>query len=202
MTARCGISGCWDRDEVEVCWESFIAVRATALRYGPSFAAPLRPNGGLDAGNGVCLQSTRNPSCIVDPPLRPSENGFVWGYKRAGSFAGWVPAGDLAADTSAPPCCGPAGADFPCGIDFVDSNCRRACGGDLTGDVGSRSGRRTVTAQDLTMRYAPQSTQFRWLLNGDVVELRCFAGGYFCVEAVNCDWVPTGTRGWAIATAF
>lgn len=200
MTLVLGLSGCYSRNEVAIAYGAFATNKDTAVRYGPDPNAPVVSNGTMAKGNGFCRQSTRNPGCSSAPPLRDASNGFVWGYKRDGSIAGWVPAADVDAQSGATPCCGPAGADFS--LDNPSyANCPKNCGGSVSSG-SARSERRTILKNDATFRYAPQSTQFRWLLNGDVCDVRAYSEGYYCVRVVSARYTPAGAEGFVITTAF
>ena len=54
-----------------------------------------RPIETLDPGQGFAAQSTRNPGCSDNPPLREPVAGFVFGYARGSGVSGWVPADAL-----------------------------------------------------------------------------------------------------------
>lgn len=208
--ALCGVSGCWDQYSVEVCWRPYKTNKDTAVYYDPSTAhrIPLccgrSTDGTLAKGAGVCLQSTRNPDCADAPPQRSATNGFVWGYKRSGSIAGWIPQGDLDVDSGATACCGPGGKDFPCGQPTASCAKSNPCNGGPQSGAG-RSGRATVTATDASLRYAPQSTQFHWLRQGDVVDLKCYSSaGYYCCTVVSSQYAnaPVGSTGWVSTGSF
>lgn len=206
MSERCSLEGCWDRNEVEVCWRRYVTNKATALRYGPSFNTAVVPQQGqcvgtgqLAAGETVCLQSTRNPTCDASPPLRPQDNGFVWAYENDCMISGWLPAADVQPQ-SGTGCCGPAGQDFPCGVPN-DPRCQisEPCHPPFSGDASGRTGCARVTSRELTLRYAPQSTAFRYLLNGDIVRRQCgHSTGYHCVDVLQSA-TAQGARGWAFA---
>lgn len=209
MSERCGLTGCYDVNEVEVCWRRYVTNKATALRYGPSFGAAVVPQqmqcvgtGQLAAGETVCLQSTRNPTCDASPPLRPQDNGFVWAYENDCKISGWVPAADVDPQGGTP-CCGPAGQDFPCGLPN-EMRCMRSdpCHPEPSGGAAGRSGCARVNARELTLRYAPQSTAFRYVLRDDIVRRRCgHSSGYHCVEVLDSD-TAQGAIGWVNATSL
>lgn len=206
MSERCGLEGCWDQNEVDICWRRYVTNKATALRYGPSLSTDVVPQqmtcvgtGALAAGETVCLQSTRNPTCLESPPLRPAENGFVWAYENDCKISGWIPAADVAPQAGTP-CCGPAAQDFPCGVP-AEPRCEQAeeCHPEPSGTASSRSGCARVNARELTLRYAPQSTAFRYLLDGDIVRRRCgHSSGYHCVDVLESN-TAQGARGWVTA---
>ncbi len=54
-----------------------------------------RPIEALGPGQGFAAQSTRNPGCSDNPPLREPVAGFVFGYVRGSGLSGWVPADAL-----------------------------------------------------------------------------------------------------------
>lgn len=202
MTALGGYTGCWALNEVEVCYAPYKTNKDTFIRYGPSSSAPKTPLGAVAKGAGLGRQSTRNPDCVGSPPLRPTENGFAWVYSRGGSGSGWIAVADIDADPSASPPCGPAGQDFPCGQPGY-SECPKNCGG-LDSPVVAASGNAAISAQDVALRYGPQSTQYRWLVQGDIVTRLCYAtgSGYYCVQVVSSAYAPTGARGWVPSNAL
>jgi hypothetical protein len=174
----------------------------------------------LAPGQGFAVQSTRNPSCSDNPPLRPSLNGFVFGYKRDGATSGWVPADALEfAGYDAAPCAdGPSNDDFGVAHNPYDGCAAIACDGqkscaatngpnDGTGDCGGHTTdvARTVSATDAYLRYAPSSTALRYLHQGDQVQvLYDNEQGWFFVEVTSstCPSLsPNGSRGWVLATA-
>jgi hypothetical protein len=201
--------GIFGADLVDVAYEPWRAVRATALRVGPDARAPvvLAESGdpvGLVAGQHLGRQSTRNPRCLDAPPLRPAVGGFVWGYcmPPATAKSGWMRLADLApAPALERLACGPAGADF-------DRRDPRSCGGHCDGrpltGVQAAAGAAAVTAREAYLRYAPGSTAFRYLVRGDAVRrlVRSDDGSWTGVEARTARWTGRGTRGWVLASAL
>ena len=203
--------GLFGPDQVDVAYEPWRALRATALRLGPSRDAPavLADDGEpvrLAGGQHLGRQSTRNPGCAESPPLRGAVAGFAWGYclRPVTRKSGWMALADLERDIALPePACGPAGADF-------DRRMPDSCGGHCDGrplmGVRAASGRDRVTARELYLRYAPRSTAFRYLVRGDVVRRLALwsAEGvqWVGVEVVSARWTPRGARGWVIGRAL
>lgn len=201
--------GIYGTDAVDVAYEPWRAVRATALRVGPSSRAPvvLSDAGepvGLAAGGHLGRQSTRNPSCSDSPPLRPAEGGFVWGYcmPPATRKSGWMRLADLVRDPAYDElACGPAGEDF-------DPRDPEGCGGHCDGrpptGVAPASGTAAVEVREAYLRYAPGSTAFRYLVRGDTVRrlVRAEQGRWTAVEVRSARWAGAGTRGWVIASAL
>jgi hypothetical protein len=201
--------GLFGPDLVDVGYEPWTAVQATALRLGPSPDAPVVLSDReepveLAAGQHFGRQTTRNPGCRDVPPLRAAVNGFVWGYCMAPATrkSGWMQLADLTPDVDLEQlACGPAGADF-------DRRDPRACGGHCDGrpltDVQGQSGTAIVQARDLYLRYAPGSTAFRYLVGDDTVRqlARAHDGRWTGVEVRLAQWTPTGTRGWVLTSAL
>jgi hypothetical protein len=202
-------AGLYGPDAVDVAYEPWRAVRATTLRLGPDARAGAVLD---DAGRPVALvpgqhlgrQSTRNPTCLDAPPLRPAADGFVWGYCMPPAIrkSGWMRLADLEPDLGYPDlACGPAGVDF-------DRRRPQACGGHCDGqpltDIEPAGGRSVVGAREVYLRYAPGSTPFRYLLAGDTV--RRLAGAHedrwLGVEVVSAHWASRATRGWVLTEAL
>lgn len=203
--------GLYGHDQVDVAYEPWRAVRDSTLRVGPSADAPPVLD---DTGAAVALladqhlgrQSTRNPGCSDTPPLRPAAQGFVWGYglSPATHKSGWMLLADLEPDPELDQlACGPASADF-------DRRRPGSCGGHCDGrpltGVRAVAGVTRVIARDVYLRYAPGSTAFRYLLDGD--EVRRLArwthrgAAWIGVEARRARWAPRGARGWVPASAL
>jgi hypothetical protein len=198
--------GLYGTDRVDVAYEPWRAIRPTALRIGPSPDAPIVPTDAgrpvqLDEGQHLARQSTRNPRALDAPPLRPAVGGYVWGYAMSpvAHKSGWMALDDLEPDPEfEDQACGPAGADF-------DRRDPDSCGGHGDGSplsgVRAASGTAAITAQDAYLRYAPQSTAFRYLVRGDQVRRLVRHSGYVGVEVRTARWSPRGGRGWVIASA-
>jgi hypothetical protein len=173
----------------------------------------------LSPGQGFAAQSTRNPSCSDNPPLRPSLNGFVFGYARGTMTSGWVPADALEfAGYDGGPCTdGPSNEDFEVAHNPYDGCAALVCDGTQscaaandpnagTSDCGGHTTNvtRTVSATDLYLRYAPGSTALRYLHQGDQVQvLYDNQQGWFFIQvtATTCPALsPDGSRGWLLAT--
>lgn len=117
--------------------------------------------------------------------------------------SGWMRLGDLTADPAfADLARGPAGEDF-------DRRHPQAGGGHCDGrplsGVRSTSGSVEVTARDLYLRYAPRSTAFAYLVEGDQVRrlVRWHAApAWFGVEVRRARWTSRGSRGWVLGTGL
>lgn len=68
MTALGGYTGCWDLNEVEVCYAPYKTNKDTLIRYGPSSSSPKTPLGAVAKGAGLGWQSTRNPDWLEARP--------------------------------------------------------------------------------------------------------------------------------------
>lgn len=189
--ARCTTTPtCYDRDEVNVCWYPRIANQATTIGKNPAGGAVLS---NINAGEVMCLQSTRNPSCSSSPGQRPqSSGGYVWAYYRnsgGSTFTGWVPAGAVGVGAGGS-CNGPAFVDFTCGASPVCS-----------GALGGSSNRNDGTVQlnrDGYIRYAMGSTAYHWVASGANVQRKCYnTNSYACVQVIsNGKYCPDGIIGW------
>lgn len=201
--------GLYGTDQVDVAYEPWRAVADTALRLGPSPDAGVVPDDdgepvGLRAGQHFGRQSTRNPRCLDAPPLRGATDGYVWGYcmSPVTNKSGWMRLADLEADRDHERlACGPAGADF-------DRRDPASCGGHCDGrpltGVRDASGRRVVDAREVYLRYAPQSTAFRYLVRGDEVRelIRNRQRNWVGVEIQSARFAPKGARGWISASSL
>jgi hypothetical protein len=160
----------------------------------------------LEAGQHFGRQSTRNPTCLDRPPLRPAVDGFVWGYcmSPATHKSGWMRLSDLVADPEFERhACGPAGADFD---RRSGDSCDGHCDGRPVRAFSPNSGASAVKAEDLYLRYAPGSTAFRYLVRGDrvrrLVDGDAEYAGWSGVEVRQARWTAAGTRGWVLAGAL
>lgn len=208
MDARIALPrGLYGSDQVDAAYEPWRAVAATALRLGPSpdAGAVLDDAGdpvGLRAGQHFARQSTRNPRALDAPPLRGAVDGWVWGYcmSPVTHKSGWMRLSDLERDAGHErQACGPAGADF-------DRRDPRSCGGHGDGrpvsGLREASGRRVVDAREVYLRWAPQSTAFRYLVRGDRVRELVRRPGWVGVEIQAARWAPKGARGWISASSL
>lgn len=120
-----GIPDAYTKASVNVGWYPYRANKRTSI-----LRAEGNVLGTLEAGQTFSLQSTRNPSCLDSPPLRPprSYNGedYVWGYAAEGSLTGWVKSADLAYDGGGS--CSRLCQDGPANVDFqVKQNASATC---------------------------------------------------------------------------
>ena len=200
--------GLYGADQVDVAYEPWRAVASSTLRLGPDPQAPaVTADDGrivaLEPGQYFARQSTRNPGCLERPPLRPAVSGFAWGYCMAPVTrkSGWMRLADLQPDPDAERrACGPAGADF----DRRDpSSCGGHCDGRPVTAFAAASGEAAIDARDVYLRYAPGSTAFRYLIEGDrvrrLVNARGEHAGWAGIEVRRARWTPTGARGWLLA---
>ena len=193
-------TGCWAPKNVQVCYRPWKVVavepgrNGIMIRKGPSFAAPVITQGGVEQmiplGKHFGRQSKRigNP-CGTDPGPRPQANGWLWASGKSTDFSpglrsGWVPfsvgnttfaVGDNAFDGST---CGPS-SDFDCR--HPQGAGRSPCvsyNGCSSADVEVAGLHRYWTINDskdlddsewYTVRYAPESVPIFWLLPGDIV---------------------------------
>lgn len=205
MTYFCGVTQCHSNDEADVCYSGYRTNKASNMYKGASTSSPLVI--ALPNAQALGRQSNNRLTCTVPPTwtARPSYNGFIWCYK-AGSGAGfgsqgWVPAADIATDSSIV-ACGPAGQDTACAN---ASGCagQSPCDGSGNEVAGSGSGARTVASTDAYMRLSCHGTAIWYLVSGDTVNVFCvrrhasFPEWYGCCEVVTGKWCPAGTRGWA-----
>lgn len=195
-------------DEVDVAYEPWRALRPTELRVGPSPRAVvvLADDGrrcALREGDHFGRQSTRNPDCSAQPPLRPPANGYVWGYLIRRGFpakSGWMRLADLVrAPEYAPRTCGPAGADFD---RRRPDACGDRCDGRALRQVVRRTGLAEVDAREAYLRYNPRGAAVRYLVEGDDVRRLAAWQDFTAVEVRRGRWAPTGSRGWVISSAL
>lgn len=188
--ARCAQSGCYDRDEVNVCWIPRLTNKNTSINKSTQGTATLAS---IPANTMVCLQSTRNPTCTSNPPQRPANAyGYVWAYYRdaGGSvYTGWIYSGDIGAAAGGP-CSGPALADWQCGGTPVGCTDTVGC--------ADRNDSFTVSV-DSYLRYAPGSTAWQWVGKDAGVNRKGYstASGYACVVVTsNPKYCDAGVVGW------
>ena len=197
-------------NQVDVAYEPWRATGFARLRVGPDDDAPVVTARGVEvtisAGLHFGRQSVRNPGCADHPPLRREENGFGWGYvlppghKKSGWIALGVLEQHLAAERIA---CGPAGTDF----DRRDPRlCREHCDGHPLTGVASASGRTTVGAREVYLRWSPRGTAFRYLVHGDEVRRLCRwesgAHDYTGIEVIRARWTAARVRGWVLTSSL
>jgi hypothetical protein len=178
-----------------------------------------RPIQGLAPGQGFAAQSTRNPHCSDNPPLRDPLAGYVFGYARGSGVSGWVPAealefvgydGGACADGPTNSAwqvannpydgCKPMACDGvnTCAaanpIDPKDPNKSNECSGLPFNFL------RTIAVPSLTMHAAPGSAPTQYVHAGDQVKVVYFTeSGWVFVElkVSNCPLLsPVGLRGW------
>lgn len=174
----------------------------------------------LAAGQGFAAQSTQNPGCSDNPPLRDAVAGFVFGYSRDTGKSGWVPAdalefvgydGGACAD-------GPTAAAFQVAHNPYDGCQATPCDGvnsclaanpinpkdpnNSNSDCGGFpiSANRTVALPDLALNAAPGANPTHYLHQNDQVKILYFnKNGWVFVElkVSNCPLLtPVGLRGW------
>lgn len=131
QTPTCGgIPDAWTKASVNVGWYPYRANKPTSI-----YRAEGNVIGALGTGDTFSLQSTRNPSCLDSPPIRPPRNyngeDYYWGYAASGSLTGWVKAADLTYDgeSSCSRLCqdGPAHADFQARRNAISETCNLLC---------------------------------------------------------------------------
>lgn len=205
-TLHCNRRGCFDVDGVNVCYEPFRVVTATPLRRGPGTGGRVQDKDcvhriSIPVDAVFARMSTRNPGCAESVPLRHPTNGYVWGY-GIGAFSGqdgfgWVPLSVLDTEADPEPVCGPAHKDFDRRWPYDFGRCpeMKPCGQGRSG-VGTTVGGNVPVRQQVYLRYAPSSTPYHWLEDGDRVTLLCRVGGYLCVEVTRSRTATIGARGW------
>lgn len=218
MSLRCGEPRCFDQDESDVCYSAWIANIRVPLRYAPTGSAPVVRDTFLEPGQHFCRQSVNqtamenDPACTRNLEPRPSQNGYLWGYKNAGGVEGWAFRDAMSPDASYVGegnggCCGPATGEggavgYRCGEEFRNIVCegRVECAGDQSCAASSVSGIEGLNGRTF-LRYAPQSSAFYYLEQGDSVELLCQCGAYTCVSTRSSEYgIPFGTRGWILSS--
>jgi hypothetical protein len=182
---------------------------------------PVKIKEDLAQGQNVAAQSTRNPSCSDNPPLRPSVDGYVYVYARGSGNQGWVPSSALEFTGYTDQTCaaGPADVDYQIKGNPYDSCKSTICHPDAKGNGGQSctavngtsdgkddcggkrvSIARTVSATDMYLRYAPFSTSMRYLHKGDKVKVmydNLKGWSFVQVTYSTCPGLtPVGSRGW------
>lgn len=193
-----GIKGAFQSIDVRIGWYPAVAERPTAVRTSPR--ADGRVLKEIPKGGGVGMQSVRNPTGSATPSRRPSRNGYVWCYTRAGSVTGWVFEDDLGPDEdslSKPPLNGPAGYDFEVYRTLPQPKKPSGCG---KRSLTQRT--LTVAAREVFLRYSPRGTAFHYLHRGEKVKVLIALGphGFIFVEVVEGE--TKGSRGWTTAGAL
>lgn len=190
--ARCAQPGCWDRDQTNVCWYPRQTTVATQIGKNAAGGNVIVD---VPAGANICVQSTRNPTCLSNPGMRPtSAQGYRWVYWNAGSgtYTGWMPNAHISAHAGVAGCLGPADADYVCGT--TPKGCYDTVGCSDRNDPG------TTLRRDGYIRYAPTSTAYHWVGQNANVQRKGFNsanGDYACVVVVsNGKYCPDGTVGW------
>jgi len=193
----CYRDGCWDRNQVNVCWHPRQVVRNTIIGRNPAGGYELTT---IPGGRMICLQSTRNPECSSSPPVRPaSPQGYYWAYYRnpdnGAVYTGWVLGSDIGGGLGGP-CNGPAFEDFQCGQSPV--GCTHSAGG-----CGDRDDL-TTTNREGYIRFAPGSTAIHWVGTDANVRRTAYANnGYACVTVnSNGKFCPDGSIGWIEQSAL
>ena len=197
-------------NRVDVAYEPWRATGFARLRVGPDGEAPVVTARGVEVtirqGLHFGRQSVRNPGCADHPPLRPAENGFVWGYVLPPGHkkSGWLPLDALEQDLGAERiACGPAGSDF----DRRDpSLCREHCDGRPLMGVAPAGGNTTVGAREVYLRWCPRGTAFRYLVRGDDLRRLCRwesgAHDYTGIEVISARWTAARVRGWVLTSSL
>lgn len=214
-----GIGDAWTKAAVNVGFYPFKIKPGVQTKL---FTCDNRAIEDLGPGQGFAAQSTRNPGCVDNPPLRPALGGFVFGYARGSARGGWVPADALEFTGYAGGACadGPASADFQvahnpydgCKPMTCDDPLKQSCVATNTppaddpnhakSDCGGAGldQLREIVAEDLYLRYAPFSTAIRYLHKGDRFNVLYDnkKGWVFGeVTQTTCPLLtPAGSRGW------
>ncbi len=224
-----GLDFAWTNAAVNIAYYPMqVGPAATPLISGDTWSG----GGGLtlmvlDPLTKVGIQSTRNPGCLESPPLRPAIDGWVFGYVRGAAgtetSVGWMRAADLVLDLGLGSECadGPLGQGFQVAenpysrspsCEPLDCPGRRSCrdanpNGEGASDCGGTAVRydRTVSADTLTLRYAPAGPARRYLHRGDRVRVLYESGDpawifVYALTSVAPDLTPVGSRGWVLAS--
>lgn len=201
-----GIDGCFRGDEVNIGYRPYRVTRPTAIRVGRGERhAPVVE---LATGQGVGRQTARNPDHDDLPPDRAPETGedaraWIWVYGRRHGGSGWLPLEDAEPAVSPPgrPCRGPAGFDFEPGVMPSKHGPHTSCGTRLRGPSAWR--RRVCAVPAVYVRWSPDGTAWDYLLEGDVVELRCTGPrGFAGVTMIDAQNIAPGASGWVAAGAL
>lgn len=195
------IEGAWQHQEVVIGWYPYTVLRSTPVLTKPGGGNLI---GTLGQGNGIGLQSVRNPSHSKTPSKRPLVRGYAWCYSRSQGWAGWVKFDDIKFDQnpSKPPLKGPAGLDFEVGRTKPAHKQPSGCG-----SVSKTKPKRCVDSRETYLRYSPRGTAFHYLHKDDVVKLLIVDGpqGFAFCEVLKVSTgsaAKKGSRGWILAEAL
>jgi hypothetical protein len=210
MTQRGGIAGCYDLDQVDVCWVPYITNGDTGIYgdYAATYAFTSIPK-----GTKVCRQSVNQttiaPNCTRNLSLRPATSGYVWAYDGSSGTTGWIADVALNTNAGASGCCGPAQDDYQCG----DANAGFCSGAPCDGSqsyssiITSVSGHRLINAPEgySSFRLGPGSTKKYYLPNGTCVAQRLrigSSGDWTCVQVLSgsSGWCPLNEVGWILTS--
>lgn len=197
MTACGDITGCWAQDAVNIGWYGYRTNSSTFVRVGPGHN--FRQRAIVAAGKRMGWQSVRNPDCLDIPAPRSSKNGYAWCYLVDGGLTGWVPIRSLDSyDNGKSWAHGPAGEDFHVSYD----NCVKGRPAGCSGQILEHRVR-VIKAEEVYVRYAPQSTAYHFLLKDDhFKEFYASPMGFRCGEVTRSESCPVGTRGWVLSAAL
>ena len=198
-------AGCFSQYETHICYISHVFAYTGGLHVGPSASAPAIA--GYNPGTPFGIQSLRMGAgacnCSDTSCARPSCNGFWFGYVQApgGWHSGWVHGSCLAQDYYGTTVCGPAHVDYDCMKPKSSCPSYNGCAGLGLPGVTVYSSYYRINASTLYLRYAPGSTAHHYLVTNDIIHrIRAYGtacnGGWSCVTAWNCAWVPYGCHGW------
>lgn len=212
MTQRGGIAGCYDLDQVDVCWFPYTANGNTGLCLDYQGNYPFAT---FAKGDGVCVQSVNQtvkaPNCTRDLSARPAQSGYTWVYKNATGETGWVLTNAITSAAGNAGCCGPAQVDYQCGSGNASKCSSAPCDGSqsYSPTVASVSGNRQINGPDgyASLRLGPGSTTLYYLPNNACVTRRLTIGNdslWTCVvvQSGAGGWCPVGTTGWVLSSSL
>jgi len=188
------VKGAYTQDQVNIGWYGYETTKNASIRVGPghNFQEKIR----LGPNRRVGVQSVRNPDGTDCPPMRPAmrdSNKAPWVWVYSDSIVGWMMVSVLRErNDSVPWARGPSGLDFHVGLE----TCRNVAKSRTFGHRRNRV--RTISADDVQLRYAARGTAMSYLQRGDGIRelYRRLQNDFIAVSVTQSRTTPIGTRGW------
>jgi hypothetical protein len=200
-----GLTGAFQHPDVNIGWRLGEAKVETTIRTKPGAGEVLHV---LEPGRHCGIQSVRNPDRKLDPETRPPVPGanghqYIWVYARKSGKTGWARKDHIERTGPSRPPERPLGGpteerhDFEVGRTEPKRKSPSACG-----HRSANTPTKTVSAQEMHLRYSPRGTSFHYLHKGDKVKLLLDGAGEFSfvevIRAAADGSARRGTRGWVM----